>query len=339
NNRSSRGGAANENYARELFELHTLGRPAYLNAYYNRWRDVPGAQKGAPEGYIDQDVYEAARAFTGWTIEDGAGLGGGQRLPQTGKFVYVETFHDNYQKRVLATEFDPYQKPLADGMRVLDLVANHPATARYVVGKLARRLISDTPSDALVAAAANVFREHARKPDQIARTVEALVHSDEFLRSSGGKVKRPLELAASFARAARIDFTVSPGFLSELDQSGQRLFGWAPPTGHPDEANYWLSSAAIRKRWTLVLGLAEDWWKTGAPAAAAEIARLPTAGTALDRAHALLHGSLASPATATAILHGMGLGPQTPFAARKTALQESRRLLAFCAMTPEFQRR
>jgi hypothetical protein len=111
NNRSSRGGAANENYARELFELHTLGRPAYLNALYNRWRDVPGALDRRPQGYIDQDVYQAARAFTGWSIEDGAGIGAGRRLPMTGKFIYVENWHDNYQKRVLATEFDPTSHP------------------------------------------------------------------------------------------------------------------------------------------------------------------------------------------------------------------------------------
>ena len=148
NNRSSRAGSANENYGRELFELHSLGRDAYLNDLYNRWRDVPGALKGSPAGYIDQDVYEAARAFTGWTIEDGAGLGGGKTLPATGRFTYVEAWHDNYQKRVLATDFDPFQPPLADGRKVLDLIAAHPATARFVCTKLCRRLVSDTPSDA-----------------------------------------------------------------------------------------------------------------------------------------------------------------------------------------------
>jgi uncharacterized protein (DUF1800 family) len=71
NNRSSRAGNANENYGRELFELHTLGRDHYYNAVYDKWRKVPGSQSGKPIGYIDQDVYEAARAFTGWTIEDG----------------------------------------------------------------------------------------------------------------------------------------------------------------------------------------------------------------------------------------------------------------------------
>ena len=129
NNRSSRAGSANENYARELLELHTLGRGAYLNTLYDRWRDVPGATEGRPQGYIDQDVYEAARAFTGWTIADGTGLGGGMALPATGAFTYVEAWHDGYQKRVLGHEFDPFQAPMADGRKVLDLVADHPATA------------------------------------------------------------------------------------------------------------------------------------------------------------------------------------------------------------------
>ena len=211
---------------RELFELHTLGRPAYLNALYNRWRDVPGALDRRPQGYIDQDAHQAARAFTGWSIEDGAGIGAGRRLLMTGKFIYVENWHDNYQKRVLATEFDPYQLPLADGRRVLDLVADHPATARYVCEKLCRRLVSDTPDAAVVAAAVKAWTEQRRKPDQIARTVEAIVHSDAFRRSAGTKVKRPLELFASFARSAGIAVTPTPGLLGELDGSGQRLFGW-----------------------------------------------------------------------------------------------------------------
>ncbi|MBL6654294.1 MAG: DUF1800 domain-containing protein, partial [Reyranella sp.] len=306
NNRSSRGGAANENYARELFELHTLGRPAYLNALYNRWRDVPGALDGRPQGYIDQDVYEAARAFTGWSIEDGAGIGAGHRLPITGKFIYVENWHDNYQKRVLGTEFDPYQSPLADGRRVLDLVADHPATARYVCGKLCRRLVSDAPDAAVVAAAAKVWTEQRRKPDQIARTVEAIVHSDAFRRSAGSKVKRPLELYASFARAAGIAVTPTPGLLGELDGSGQRLFGWGPPTGFPDENDYWLSSAMMRRRWSLLLGLADDVWKAGAPQVDL-VAEKATAEQAAGAAYRQMLGTDAPIKATMALVDGMGL--------------------------------
>ena len=337
NNRSSRGGAANENYARELFELHTLGRPAYLNALYNRWHDVPGAAQGRPQGYIDQDVYETARAFTGWTIEDGTGIGAGQKLPQTGKFIYVEGWHDNYQKRVLATEFEPYQNPLADGRKVLDLVAGHPATARYVCGKLCRRLVSDAPSAALVEATAKVFSEHVRAPDQIARTVEAVARSDEFAASNGTKIKRPLELVASFARATGIDLTVTPGLLGEIDGSGQRLFGCGPPTGYPDEGSYWLNTGAIRRRWSLVLGLADEAWKTGHPAVADRIAQEPTSEGALASSHEVLLGTPPSAKVAAAVLGSLGLDAKASFARRKDALPLARRLLAYCGMTPEFQ--
>ena len=339
NNRSSRSGAANENYARELFELHTLGRPAYLNALYNRWRDVPGAQDGKPQGYIDQDVYEAARAFTGWTVEDGSGLGNNRRLPFTGRFTYVETWHDNYQKRVLASEFDPYQAPLNDGRRVLDIVAEHPATARFVCGKLCRRLVSDTPDERLLSLAVEAWTEHRKQPDQIARTVEAIVRSDAFRRSAGAKVKRPIELYASFARAAGIPIIGAPGLLGELDGSGQRLFGWGPPTGHPDENDYWLSSNMMRRRWSLLLGLADDAWKAGAPQAAVSIAEQATPEAAVNAAHRRLLGSEAPPTTLHAIVDGMGLKPGTPFQTRKDALPLARHMLAYCAMTPAFQTR
>ena len=339
NNRTSRGGAANENYARELFELHTLGRPAYLNALYNKWREVPGAKDGRPQGYIDQDVYEAARAFTGWTIEDGTGIGAGRKLPTTGKFTYVETFHDNYQKRVLASEFDPYQSPLSDGRRVLDLVSDHAATARFVCEKLCRRLVSDTPDAALISAAVKVWTDERRKPDQIARTIEAIVLSEAFRRSADAKVKRPLELYASFARATEIDIVPTPGLIGELDSSGQRLFGWGPPTGHPDENDYWLSSNMMRKRWELLLGLADDAWKAGAPKFAQALAEKPTAEEAVNAAHRQLLGVEAPAKTVHAIVDGMGLKPGMPFDTRRDALQLARRLLAYCAMTPAFQMR
>lgn len=339
NNRSSRGGAANENYARELFELHTLGRPAYLNALYNKWREVPGALDGRPQGYIDQDVYEAARAFTGWTIEDGAGVSAGRKLPMTGKFTYVETWHDNYQKRVLGTEFEPYQKPMSDGLKVLDLVADHPATARYVCGKLCRRLVSDAPEPALLSAAVAAWTDNRRKPDQIARTVEEIVRSDAFRRSGGAKIKRPLELYASFARASGINVSPTPPLLGTLDGSGQRLFGWGPPTGHPDENEYWLSSSMMRMRWVLLFGLADDAWKAGAPQAAQAAAEKATPEQAVNAVHQALLGSDVSPKVQQAITTGLGLKPGSPFESRKDALPLARRMLAYCAMTPAFQSR
>jgi uncharacterized protein (DUF1800 family) len=332
NNRSSRAGAANENYARELFELHTVGRDHYYNAIYDKWRKVPGALQGQPIGYIDQDVYEAARAFTGWTVEDGASTGPGENLPRTGKFVYVESWHDGYQKRVLGREFDPFQAPLADGRKVLDLVARHPATAQFVCEKLCRRLVSDIPPPSLVSAAAEVWTENERRPHQIAEVVRFIATSADFAQSAGGKVKRPLEVAATYLRATEIDFQPTEGLLNEMAAGGQRLFGWAPPTGHPDAREYWLSANAMRHRWSLVYGLTQNAWQTGVfdPAALME----QTAPSALEVAR--FWQSRLIPAAPSGrsdqILAAMSLSPTSPQPEGPT-----RNIVAALAMTPEFQ--
>ena len=186
-NANSRAGGDNENYGRELLELHTLGRDAYLNDHYDRWRDVPGAAEGKPAGYIDEDVYEAARAFTGWTVENGQKLDAATELPRTGRFIYVEGWHDGYQKRVLATELPPFAAPMADGRKVLDLAAFHPATARFLCLKLCRTFVSDNPPQSLVDSAAKVWIENAKKPDQIAAVVKHIALSKEFAASRGAK--------------------------------------------------------------------------------------------------------------------------------------------------------
>jgi uncharacterized protein (DUF1800 family) len=339
NNRSSRAGNANENYGRELLELHTLGRDAYLNDLYNRWKDVPGAAKGAPTGYIDQDVYEAARAFTGWTIEDGAGIGGGQKLPATGRFTYVEAWHDNYQKRVLATEFDPFQAPQADGRKVLDLLAYHPATARFVCTKLCRRLVADEPPAALVAAAMQVWTDNQKKPDQIKRVVAAIAKSKDMATGFGAKAKRPLELVASYARGAGIDLLVTSGLIGELDNSGQRLFGWALPTGHPDTMDYWLSSHVLRRRWTLVMGMTDNWWGTGVFSPTRRLTGTLRADEAVALWHGELTGTTPEPAAVAAILDGMRLPHDELLNQRPDYEPLIRRMVAYCAMTPSFNLR
>jgi uncharacterized protein (DUF1800 family) len=341
NNRSSRAGNANENYGRELFELHTLGRDNYFNAIYDKWRKVPGALAGKPIGYIDQDVYEAARAFTGWSIEDGAGIGPGQSLPRTGKFAYVESWHDNYQKRVLGAEFDPFQAPMADGRKVLDLVAFHPATAHYVCFKLCRRLVTDEPPDALVTAAAAVWTQNRNHPDQIARTVRFIVTGPVFAESKGAKVKRPLEAAASFVRATGIDFTATEGLINELAAGGQRLFGWAPPTGHPDTREYWLSTNAMRHRWALVLGLADNYWQTGAFDPVAPMGETDPSAMAVAQFWRQRLLPDADPAIAEKLLATMTLAPEQKLgnASGKDPKAPFRHIAAYLAMAPAFQMR
>jgi uncharacterized protein (DUF1800 family) len=152
-------------------------------------------------------------------------------------------------------------------------------------------------------------------------------------------VKRPLELYASFARSAGIAVAPTPGLLGELDGSGQRLFGWGPPTGHPDENDYWLSSAMMRRRWSLLLGLADDAWKAGGPQAALAVAEKAKTEQAAGAAYRQMLGTEAPPKVTTAIVEGMGLKPGMAFDSRKDALPLARRMLAYCAMTPAFQTR
>ncbi len=250
----SKASPANENFARELFELHTLGAAAYRNDLFKRWREVPGALEGRPEGYIDQDVYEAARAFTGWTVANGDEDEHGKR-PDNGALLYREGWHDPYQKRVLATEFDPNQPPMADGKKVLDLVSNHPATATHVCLKLCRRFLGDDPPASLVKKAAQVWRDSAKAPDQIARVIRAIVLAPEFAAQQRSKVKNPMELATSFLRGTSAHFQPTPQFGNAVQNMGYKLFTWPTPTGHPDVNAYWLGTNTTVGRWNLLKNL------------------------------------------------------------------------------------
>ena len=258
NNATSKASPANENYARELLELHTLGRGVYYNRIYNRWREVPGAAEGKPIGYIDQDVYETARAFTGWTIADGTDSERGEVFPNTGEFHYCDAWHDSNQKRVLGTEFDPNQPPLADGRKVLDLLAAHPATASHICMKLCRRLVADNPPPALVLQAVAVWTVSRNKPDQIAQTVRTILLSKEFAATWGRKVKRPFELVVSFLRATEADVRVGNDLFGPAEQMGQHLFAWPTPAGHPDDAGHWLGANTMLGRWNAPLSLLND---------------------------------------------------------------------------------
>ena len=257
----SRASPANENFARELFELHTLGVRHYVNHLHTKWREVPGAMEGKPEGYIDQDVYEAARAFTGWTVENGNEDDEGVKRPLTGKFMLREAWHDPYQKRVLATEFDSQRPGMEDGLRVLDLVARHPATARFIAEKLCRRFLSDDPPEALVEKAAAEFTSAADAPDQISRVMRVILLSPEFLNAEPVKFKRPLEYLASYLRAVGAEFAPRMDVVYQLEGMGQRLFRWTMPTGHPDASAYWQGGTFLLRRWNLPFQFRDDGWK------------------------------------------------------------------------------
>ncbi|MGQ9549412.1 MAG: DUF1800 domain-containing protein [Roseiflexus sp.] len=341
-NAFSRDGPANENYARELFELHTLGQENYLNNLYNRWRDVPGALEGNPVGYIDQDVYEAARAFTGWTIAHGQTISGSLRLPDTGEFTYVDLWHDNAQKRVLAFEIDPNRPPLADGEEVIRLVSQHPGTARHICRKLCRRLLADDPPDSLVNALANIWLANKDAPDQIARTVRALLLSDEFSGTFGRKVKRPFEVVVSFLRATNAEVTPNRDLFWQLQEMGYRMFNWGPPTGHPEESAAWLSTNGMLRRWNIINYLQSTWLK----AATFDLpGQTPPGLTARQIVEFWVGRLLAAPPPASTmnrlvdLMRQNGSADAPPTGSSDEIVDRIKSVVTLIAMTPEFQLR
>lgn len=265
NNEWSQASPANENYARELFELHTLGAEHYYNDHYNKWEEVPGATQGHPIGYIDQDVYEAARAFTGWTIADGK-YGRNEQLPNTGEFFYYDAWHDPYQKRILGQEFDAYSAPMADGERVLDLVAYHPGTARHICSKLIQRYVAPVPPERLLNAAVKTWTENQKNDLQLAMVMKTILLSPEFKSTWGELMKLPLEATVGLIRASGQHFVATNDLPYILDRSGESLFNWPTPNGRPWEPGHWVSSAGMLTRWfnaNLVFTFKQHWLGNG----------------------------------------------------------------------------
>jgi uncharacterized protein (DUF1800 family) len=341
NNNQSKASPANENYARELFELHTLGAGHYYNHLYNRWREVPGAPQGQPIGYIDEDVYEAARAFTGWTVADGSVNDKGGHLPNTGEFYYFEGWHDNYQKRILASELAPNQPPQQDGQAVLDLLAQHPGTAKHLCTKLCRYLVADEPPASLVDRAAKTWLAHWQSPDQLAQVLRVILLSDEFFAAEGQKFKRPFELMASLLRATQADFTPNPTLLWLFGRTGQRLFAWPTPDGHPDNSPAWQAPGLWLARWNLMTGLLlVDWHKM----ARFDLAKWLPASAVTARQMAVfwaerLLGNAQAPVVekAASLLASGGSPDEPPLGDLKERNYLLNTAVALLALSPEFQ--
>lgn len=259
-NRAGGGEGGNENYARELLELHTLGSDNYLKFYDNR-RDIGRDSDGNARGYIDDDVYELARCLTGWTI-DGA----------TGGFIYRADWHDTNPKTVLSPDGFPNiprsQADLKDTRDVFDLLARHRGTARAICTKLCRRLIGDLPPATVVDAAVNTWIAQRSAPDQIKQVVRVILLSAEFQSTWGQKVKRPFEAMAAYLRATNADLI--PDDMSSgggrwgariwaFNSTGQRLYEWPTPTGHPDLASHWVNTNDLLRRWNLPFVLSQPW--------------------------------------------------------------------------------
>ena len=206
----------NENYGRELLELHTLG--------------VDG-------GYTQQDVINVARAFTGWSVEQPRG---------GGSFLFRPFAHDADPKIVLGHTL-PGGRGEEDGEAVLDILATHSATAHFIAWKLVRRLVSDVPPEALVVRAAHAF---TRTRGDIAATVTAIVTSPEFFSHATwrAKVKSPFEVVVSAARALGATGDSTPRTALMVAQLGQPLWGHQAPNGWPEAGAEWMNTGAILNR-------------------------------------------------------------------------------------------
>ncbi len=273
----------NENYARELLELHTLG--------------VDG-------GYTQQDVIEVARALTGWTMNP----------RQSAEFVFNAQIHDAGQKTVLGHVL-PAGRGIEDGEEVLDLIARSPRTARFIAGKLATRFVSDNPPKELVERAAQTFLSTDGDIREVVRTI---VTSPEFFSRSAyrSKVKSPFELVASALRAvgAQADTTMRSaqivGFL------GAPMFGHQAPNGWPETGEAWMNSGAILNRINFGLGLAAGRFPGASVSHWSEAERLQSASREqqVDAVVSAFLGGQASPDTRQILLSG-----ENPLAAKLAA--------------------
>ncbi len=223
-NAQSRQPEPNENYARELMELHSLG--------------VDG-------GYSHADIDAVALAFTGWSVE---GLRRGGR--SAGEFTFRAEWHDRGPKTVLGYELPGGQ---ADGDRVLKILAEHPSTARHIAGKLVGRFVADDPPTSLVEAVTASYTDSGGDIPTMLRTI---FYSDEFASSAGQKLKRPLDFAVSAIRVSGADGRLDRLLRQYLRLLGQIPFGWPAPDGYPDYAAAWSSTSQSLYRWNLALTLA-----------------------------------------------------------------------------------
>lgn len=251
----------NENFARELLELHTLGDLHYWPGVEPA--DVPDGPGGVKVGYTDADVTQAARCLTGWTTQD-AYIWEGFWPPAQYEFSFYEPWHDTVNaKAVLGQNIDNRSDAdggtEADGEQLLDLLASHRGTAVFICTKLIRRLIADDAPASLVDSAADVFQAQVSAADQIEQVVRHIVMSTEFRTTFGEKVRRPFEIVVAQMRAAGIDFPLvdtdteqggrAGWFLWQMLQTGHLPFTWGPPNGFPDTRGAWIGSSPRVLTW------------------------------------------------------------------------------------------
>ena len=213
----------NENYGRELMELHTLG--------------VDG-------GYTQKDVTEVARCFTGWTID---------KPRELAQFKFAEKMHDPDPKIVLGKKI--HAGGMKDGEEVIDLLVKNPNTAKFISTKLARRFVSDNPPPALVEQMTKSFQKSGGDIREVMRT---MIYSPEFWSRDAykAKVKTPYELVVSSVRALGTDVDTPMPLVQWVGRIGEPLYQCQPPTGYSDKAETWVNSGALLNRLNFSLALA-----------------------------------------------------------------------------------
>ncbi|MGD9588452.1 MAG: DUF1800 domain-containing protein [Pyrinomonadaceae bacterium] len=288
----------NENYARELMELHTLG--------------VDG-------GYTQKDIVEVARAFTGWTIADprgyrraaAANINGTEEMRlarlqrqagipdnvESGEFYFNQNWHDRSGKVVLGQKID--EGGVKDGLKVIDILVSHPSTAKHIARKLAVKFVNDKPSEELIGRVASAF---TRSKGDMKATLRALFTDKEFFARDNfrAKIKTPFELAISSIRAIGADTNAGPQMLAMLNKLGEVPYGYQAPTGYPDTSEDWVNAGALLERLNFAIALSSN----QIPGTRADLKRFrgsDKAGTINMAVEEILHGNI-SPATKTTLL-------------------------------------
>jgi len=233
----------NENYARELMELHTLG--------------VDG-------GYTQKDVQEVARCFTGWTIFQPRGgaaaanamMGREGARQNAGTFVFNARMHDDGEKVVLGHKI-PAGGGIKDGLMVLDILAHHPSTAKFISTKLVRHFVADDPPRALVDRVAATF---TKTDGDIREMLKTIFFSREFNSTEAyrAKIKRPFELVISAIRSLGADTNGGPGTHQWIARMGEPLYGYQTPNGYSDVAESWVNTGGLLERMNFGLALANN---------------------------------------------------------------------------------
>jgi uncharacterized protein (DUF1800 family) len=220
----------NENYARELLELHTLG--------------VDG-------GYEQKDVVEVARAFTGWSVV-------GPRFvkflkKEEGSFFFVSQAHDEGSKTVLGKRLQ--ESGAREGLEVIEVLSRHPSTARFLSTKLARRFVADTPPPGLIEEMSRKFLESGGDLREVTKTMLLSPISLAAAREAE-LVKTPFELVVSALRATSSGDSVGPGLVRALFDLGMPLYLCQPPTGYDEDSSRWLSAGSLLSRVRFAVDLA-----------------------------------------------------------------------------------